>query len=69
MKIKRHDGSTRDLIRHLKAVHNITKQGVEPTTTNIQRPYAPRSREQAHITWKVARFIIVNKRPFHLVES
>lgn len=73
--VKRHDGSTRDMAAHLKAVHKIGKEGViESATVNDTNivsvtPYPPRSLAKKRCMWALTRWILIGKRPFNFVES
>lgn len=40
-----------------------------PSTSGDVTPYPPRSLARRKCTWALTRWLLVDKRPFHLVES
>ena len=60
------------MIAHLRDVHRIAAGGKTDSTSKATRsatPYPPRSERRKALMWKLARWMLVSKRPFNIVES
>jgi hypothetical protein len=58
--------------KHLADFHNIDRYGKmvkDSMDVDVVVPYQPKSAEQKAINWKIARWMVVNKRPFNCAEA